>query len=254
MPYASGQIPRVNENSHDARQLLDNSRNKLRELSARWDNRLAIEGQSLAKLYIEGRISLVCYLDVSIARDAMGSNPIPHQSPVSEFHFAAIVKPNANTGDVAEIGGIKQSPMLVFDVEVVQMDKGLSIPSTVWLDVHKQTVENVPGNLLFQSALNRRYKFIPAFIDGEFSVLSVLSAFRPLNVTDSQIQRAAQIVNNITEDHADRIQSFVMLANLKKIAGAIRVMLYERDVKVSIAESADFFVHLRDVLFGPFDL
>jgi hypothetical protein len=233
---------------------LVDSKNKIRELCARWDKRITLKGQSLAELYFEGRLSLICYLDVSISPKAVASNPILKQSPIPDFSLCAIIKSNADACDVSEVGNCKQSSMFVFDIEVMDMQKRFPIPSTVGLDIYHKEIENPPGDFLFKSGLNGRFKFLPAFIDGEFGVLSVFPALRPFNVVDSQVQSRTQIVNDVTEYHADRIGTLVVLTHLKKIAGAIKVMLDERDAKVTVEESVDFGIQVNDVLFGPFNL
>jgi hypothetical protein len=122
------------------------------------------------------------------------------------------------------------------------------------LDIKPQESPDIPRDLLFKSALNGRFKFLPAFVYGEFGVLGISSTLDSFNVVDSQVESASQIVDNIPEDHIDGIGTLIMFPYLEKIARAIRIMLYEGNMEMAIQKPIDLIVQVRDVLFGPFNL
>ena len=254
MSHASGQLPILDENPHSASQFFDDFKNEIRKLSARWNNRLTLEGQSIAKLYIDDRFAIVCDFSISTPNNGMSCNSVLNKQPTFDFQLTAIISPHSHACHVGEMSGGEQSAMLVFDIEVVNMQEGFSVPSSVRFNIYDQMVQNIPRNLLFKSAINGRFKFLPGFIDRELGVLSTSPPSNSLDIVDSQVQSTAQIVNNVPKNQVDSFGTLIMLPDLKKIAGAIRVVLDERNVKVTIEKSVDFAVQIKDVFFGPFNL
>src|SRR5450759_3161560 len=96
------------------------ARHELRQLMERWDNRLTFENLSLVEKYLEGRLTLVCDVELGsgsywrVELSALSNN----QSHALKNIVVVVDEVNVSEGDSGDNG--HQSEMFVHNVGVVQ--------------------------------------------------------------------------------------------------------------------------------------
>ena len=109
-------------NIHDPFHRPYNPSDEFSELTARWKNRVTGKRQSLTDLYVEGRLTLLGDLDISIPRKTLLSNGIRNNEPITDVSLTTIVQLNADTVNKSKMSSGQDDSVFVFDVEVMKMD------------------------------------------------------------------------------------------------------------------------------------
>jgi hypothetical protein len=147
----------------------------------------------------------------------------------------------------------KQEPVFVEDVEIVQGPEG-AIPSLVrFYGIHDE-VGDCFGGLMYQSAFDGSYKFIPGFSKWESSEVIVTSQPTKNNLVNCNIKRSLEIMEGISNDESNVIGKRLSLLEMKNVISALRVVLNVDSVEIGCLEGQNASVKVRDVLVGPFDL
>ncbi|SRR6266566_2847484 len=237
------------------RKLIYDARHELRELYERWEHRLTpYNFLSVAEQYVKGRLTVALDVDFSgrpneshlpgTARDTEGAINQPIAVLVYSIH--------AVEGDHRQDGN--EQPVFVGDVEMVQRVQRIALPSLVGL----YDVDNEPCELgqrsLYRSAIDGRYQFLPRLADCEprMAILSEVCATAdfPLHI----IERRTEVVNAVADVQGNHRGDRLPQSELEAIVAGIRVFFYAQTAKVSLNESANERIHVRDVLIGPYDL
>jgi hypothetical protein len=240
-----------NKNSLDT---FNHARDHFRELTKRWENRFTFPSRSLIEQYQDGRFALICDLEISPRKIKTGKSGSACHDLIDNVVLASVVL-HSDVVNHVDVQHWQQEPVLIDIVEIVQCPQG-TIPSVVRLyDIHDE-VADCFGGLMYQSAINGLYKFIPRRSKREFGVVVVAPKPSKNNLVDGVIQRGFEVVQSISDDKSEITRRRQKLCNLdfKNIVSGLGVTLNTENVKAAYRESLDFAVKIDDVLFGPFDL
>jgi hypothetical protein len=223
----------------------------------RWNDRLILKGRSYVENYRNGNMALILHCNV----------PAPVEGPMvgvlgevvirSGEEFFVVLKADARERHNTEQWN--EQLMLVSDVHVVQGPQG-PIPSLVGLyNIHDQ-VANLDGTrmvgetLLFQSAINGSYKFLPLVTDWKLRAVIRDSGSFVESLVVSDVNRASEIMQGISNNKSgiDRGESAFVDVDENMVAPF--VFLDADGVKVRLGERIQQLIHIVDVLHGPFNL
>ena len=202
--------------------------------------------------YADGRFAIICDLNFSPPGGESGC-VLSCSGPLRKLEYLATLVFVANVSEPFEMYMRDKQPMLVLDVESVQGPDGFPIPSFVGLyDIHDE-VDDPFGGLMYESAINGGYKFIPSVAYRKLSVLRPLACMTELNVIGNKIESGAQVMKGISDDAHKFPWHDCTRVELERIVTSIKVSLNEDSVRVCV-DAHQKSVQISDVLFGPLDL
>ncbi|HEY2966986.1 MAG TPA: hypothetical protein VGK75_01355 [Casimicrobiaceae bacterium] len=231
---------------------IDGFANKFRELMERWENRLVIGRQSLAKQYTEGRFTVI----LEFKRRIPWGNATSHNSLTfseSAANGSARYSPIFFPSGVFEIGACTSKPhhwdqelVFISNVQTVKGPDGV-IPS--WMGLYN--IQQNRGNfreLIYYSMLNGLCKFLPAIHSGKVET-PVLDSF-----AEHEIQSRSQVVNCISSDKRDFIWNGLQKSDCETMLSSFGVFLFGENIEVRLEEFVKTRLELADVLVGPINL
>jgi hypothetical protein len=230
----------------------DYAANKFRELVKRWDNRLTLEGKSLAEEYKNLSFSVVCDLAISDFGQSLNGASTTRNNPMPQPNRAFAVF-NANARDKTDIPHWNQEPVLVKNVEFVQGPNG-RIPSTVRVYLGGDKVRYSDRGSLYLSAIDGSYKFIAGFSKRESSEIVVFSQSPKHYLVNREIERSFEVVNGIADDEAKTWRNHLSNFGFDLFISSNRVTVNTQDVDPSSSKNLDVGIQVCDVLLGPFNL
>lgn len=139
--------------------------------------------------------------------------------------------------------------MFIFDVEVVEVEKHLALPSTVGLyDIYHESLDVFAGSL-FQAS------------DGTFKGLLGLTE-RKLgeagggieNLNPRMVEGGSKIMDSVPQNKDELVWRGISRSNAEDVLLGIKVEFNCERVRVRIREDLSQSVKLIDVLLGPFNL
>lgn len=246
----------------DRLETLDDSKNKLRELFERWDNRLTLQGKSLVEQYISGRLSLVVDVDFIAFGNAgaptngdIGVVELNRQRALDNEGTRFVFYMNVRQCRNVEHGN--EQFVFVENIEVVKSADRV-IPSLVRLYNVNYVLPEFSGEaFMYYSILASFYKFLPRAVGLEWKAdVSEALGGTSLghNVADQQIECASEIVNSVANNGGRIFRNSSQHSELQDVLFGIRIVLNDKFVEVSLNECLKDRVKLKDVLIGPFDL
>lgn len=251
MATASLRVPSCEKNLLDA---VDSAANEMREIAERWQDRLTVDGHSIAENYANGRLSLICDLNVIVAEAGVDRDFRVNQRPLgdSEVFSSAIFA--VDCPNVRNVLLRDQEPVLVFNVECVETPEGFPASSLVRLYGIHDEVDDCFGGLLFQSTITGDYKIIPGIVDRELRVLGPNALSRKLNIVHSEVESAHKVVDHVPNDQQKTLRGGLICTDLKEAISGFSIVLDGNTVRASVGELPRLLVKIIDVLIGPFDL
>jgi hypothetical protein len=238
----------------DALDAIDSAADEMREIAERWQNCLTVERHSIAENYAEGRLSLICDLNILVPDARTDRNVGVNHCPLNDGEVFASAIFAADRPNVRNVFFSDQEPVLVFNVESVKSPEGLSYSSLVRLYSVHDEVEDCFGGLLFQSTVDGSYKFIPGRANREVSVRIPGSGCIEFNVAHCKIESTSEIVDCIPNSEKHSVWGNLIHADLKDAISSLRIILDQNAIWVSIRELPRLQIKVVDVLVGPFDL
>jgi hypothetical protein len=243
-----------NEVSDDAGQLIKS-----------WNDRLTLNNLRLTERYSKGELRLLIYIRVPMSGQhpidlcavlqgeralregwARGFNSIEHRLPDVREH-ASEIQDHISMSDPHS----KQQSMFVDVVKFVDEPESV-IPTTVRI----QTVDFIHGHLAHALYFSRVKEFVfrGVLSDGKRSPSGWSAAVCEDQLIGQVVQRASQVVNNISDDGSPAERNLGVDPNVKYQVSGLRVFLSENGVGASFLKDSDPGIQIMDVLFGPFDL
>lgn len=236
---------------------VDSAANEMREIAQRWQNRLSAERHTIAENYAEGRLSLICDLNILAPDARVDRDARMNHCPLSDSEVFASAIFTVDGPNVCNIFLRNQEPVLVFNVETVKSPNRFSYPSLVRLyRIHDEFEYQFgsPLPLLFQSAIDGVYKFIPGRADRKVSVRVPSSGCIEFDVAHREIESTSEVVDRIADSEKHSVWGDLIHADLKDAISSLRIVLDQNTVRVSLGEFSRLQVEVVDVLVGPFDL
>lgn len=219
---------------------------KFDQVMQHWHNAPALEGHPLSERYERHGLTIICNFEVLMPLKGSGSGVRSAKQPAGNLkHFASLVY-RSNSIDIGELPMGNQEPMFVFNVEVVEVEKNLTLPSYVGLYGISHESLNIFSGVLFES-VDGSFKAISGFAGRELSVLGALDT----RSTPGMIESDAQVMERVSEDcEQDRVE-WLSRGDAEYIVSGFRICLYSDTVRIILAEDLRPHVQLLDVLFGP---
>ena len=242
---------RGEENSLNA---VNRATDEMREIAERWQDRLTVEGHSIAENYAEGRLSLIFDLNILAPYAGVDRDVRVNHCPLSDGEVFASAIFAVDRPNVRNVFLRDQEPVLVFNVESVEIPEGFSSPSLVRLYGIHDEVDDCFGGLLFQSTIDSSYKFIPGGANREVCVRIPGPGRLKLNIADREVESAPEIMNRIADSEKHSVWGDLIHADFKDAISSLRIFLDQNTVRVSLGEIPRLQVKVIDVLVGPFDL
>jgi len=231
---------------------LHNARHELRQIMQRWDDRLTIENLSFAENYIEGRLSLICDIEVGVSRyhiqfSSLPNNKVNELKAITSLVFGTCPNKSGDRGDG------DQQLMFVHDVEVVKCAQGV-IPSLVRFYRIDDNVDDGTGRSLYFPAIDGFYKFVTRVPKVELRLPVGCVSSQGDDLVSHQVQGRAQVVNCIANNQGNFTGHLLSGLELQDIISTIRVSLDVKTIEVRLEKCQENALKLIDVLVGPFDL
>ena len=204
--------------------------------------------------YANGRIALICDLNFSLPGEEVG-HVLSRSSPLWDYKNFATLVFVANVSNPLPLQMGDQQPVFVFNVESVQGPDWASIPSFVGLyDLHDE-VDDPFGGLMYKSAIDGVYKFIPSVAHRKLGVVGSLSSGSKLNIVGDKIESSSEIMQSVTNNAHEFFWHGLTKLELERITAGARVTFNPNGVKVTLDDFANQkSIQISDVLFGPLDL
>jgi hypothetical protein len=256
VPPAAVNIIATSEEQQSER--LNCARNFFGDPRQRYDNRLRLERHSCIENYRSGNMALVlhCHSDViGLAQsDASGFVREPDLVLVNRDTLV-IFKADANEG-----GNLQHWDEQLMFVPNIKVVKGPDewIPSRVGFYVIQNKVFNVERDLLlFQSAIQGGYKFLPSIAHWESGPLCRGSVTLQNHLVPQQVEGASEVVQHIANREGNVVGGKTRSEHIdaQMICSLPFVVLDTDGMKVvRLSEGANQRNHVAEVLFGPFNL
>lgn len=228
---------------------LNRKADEFNQVVQRWHEKSALERHSLAESYARNALAAICNLEMIVPRKGLRSGVRRNDQPVSDGKFFASVVYRSNTLDNRELAMSDQKPMLILDVEVMEVEKHLTLPSTVWLyPIYQESLDLFAGSL-FQSS-NGSFKCLLGFTERELGV----SGRGSKDLNPSMIQCRSEVMDSISQDEDKFVWRGLSPSDAEDILSGLRIEFHREHVRVCIQEDLSERVNLIDVLLGPFNL
>ncbi len=250
----TGQALGFSRREEKALDAVDCAADEMRQLGESWKNWETIQRHTIAENYAEGRLSLICDLNISVPEAGSDRDHWVNCCPLLNNKVFASVVYAADVPNVRHIFLSNQEPVLVFDVESVESPKGFSRPSLVRLYRIHDEVEDCFGGLLFQSTIDSSYKFVLGRADGEMSVRVPFLGSVKFNIAHRKIERASEIMDSVADNEQDILWRGLIHTDLEKAIASLRIVLHQNAVRISLGELSPLQMEIVDVLIGPLDL
>ena len=233
-------------------QRLPDTRNKLRELNQRWNNRLVLEGLSFPEAYLDGRFAIALVVEVCGAATA-GRHAIREEEQEGWRHRDSsgrvVFVINANDLDFRHGDGCDQQPVFIDTIQMVKPNK----LATIRAYEISNDLRDVGGDSLYFSVTRLRHQRLPILIYREACGFGVI----PKRTQDRDghiIQGCSQVVGGITNDRGEGVGFNRWRDDIKTRLSGLRVSVYPNTVRASIEISGNPEFQISDVLVGPFNL
>ena len=109
-------------------QAMESAADEMREIAERWHDRLTVERHSIAENYADGRVSLICDLNILAPDARVDRNARVNQCPFNDGEVFASSVFAVDRPNVRNILFRDQEPVLVFDIKSVQTPEGIPFP------------------------------------------------------------------------------------------------------------------------------
>jgi hypothetical protein len=237
----------------DALKAIDCATNEMRELAKRWNDVVAVEMQTVAKNYADGRLSLICDLYFFPTADKGVASGVV-DGPLVNGELLASVILTANIPNVRQLFFSEQDYVFVLDVQLMQMPENFAMPSFVRLNFIHDEVTDIFGGFLFESSVDGMYKAIPGITYKEGSLVFPFTRSIKLNIANGMVECTSEVVESIANDSQQVIVDSLLHAEVKEAVSRMQVILNGDAVRVTIPDLPNLRCKVVDVLVGPLDL
>lgn len=244
----------------------DNTRDALRQLMNRWDDRFTLADPRLAKRYLESKLLIRIYFRVR-------STGIQHVACLERFR-GFLAEKEVNLGKrptntlsqqlrhfLTDVDGRLDDhrdyqTVLVGIVQLVEHPELVTLPSLVRFQ-GQDVVYGVRGQSLYFSS-QRGFVFLRGVMrpdeERDFPVGSATRVVDQVELLDQVVESGPEVLDGIPSDNADVGWKLGELEDAIRWASGLRVNLGANFVQVAVENGVDDLCELSDVMFGSFDL
>lgn len=232
-------------------QNLQGAIDRYREVSKRWDDRLALHQRSFAEYYREGSAALLYKLELS-ARPSNPGDPIGGELCSTERPFSALAVLRKKTLNPADTEVGDQQFVFVDVVELLEGKEHVTIPSLVRLYLIDHERSDGGQERLVWSFAKRLFEVAPRGIDWELFL--PVSYRLPANFSPKVVECRTQVVQGIAEREAHFDGKFLDCFNPNEVIQGILATVDGNVVDTRITKCPQVGFKVVDVLLGPFEL
>jgi len=250
LPFASD----LKVSAEESAKRVNNARNRLRDLMERWNNRPTLKRHVWREEYLRGRMAFVFECEIAFTeRERNHARPIHETSDVKLRMFIVL---KADIPTFHKLNKWNDELVLVPAIEVVKCPDGV-IPSLVgFYFIHDKlaqgrgSVVTAEVSVLFQSAIDGRYKFLPLISDWERCVFVRGSSQAHDHLPNRNVEGTPKIMQGVSQ-----YQGRIVLKRfgVEQEAKVVLPTLFLDNHGV-VVETVQESVKVLDVLVGPFNL
>jgi len=223
----------------------------------RWQDDAARYRRTFAEDYCRGAVAIVYDLKISTLRRSE-SDWLGEERFGRGGESRALLVFHHQTSDLIHLYLRNEKPVLVQNVESVQLEDRFALPSVVRLYfTEKPVFDNWEDGEEFRVACNKTLKLSPFWVyrEVEFVPFGQVDR-RSRDLVPGVVQGTPEIVQAVSQDQAELIRQGLNRGDLDKLVAAVRVSLDDDRVRTIIAteEAGSLRVKILDVLVGPFNL
>lgn len=223
---------------------------ELRELNERWNNRLTIKVGALAKRYVEGRLSIICYTSLCPKGGKVESSFCVNSNGAVNDSIAVVIN-CAYARKPRDCQGWDKQLVLVDVVEFASFPNR-KVPSFVRAYFVKDDILKIGCGFHCQSEMTGLCHSVPESVLRKMDAIPVLSE-RPDDVAGDVVEGHMQVVDRVADDQRD-LGWQRLRAVPDAVAAGLRLLVHPKGVEVRFEESGDDRLQLVDVAYGPIDL
>jgi len=234
-------------------QIIEDAANRIRETNEHWNNLLSLPHSAWVNAYKEGWLEILINLEIvkSFNRN-VGVSRSEVEPSANDGKFSFSVRQVTNDGEYPCTGYGDQEKVFLQTIKLVQAPKDC-IPSLVRLCPIHDVITDCFGGLLYVSAIDGIHKVIPRPAKRESNPLGVCSRFPLKYFADGDIERTAEIVDDVSHHKGDIIWQGLSYLDFQTILSGFRVFFGSELKVVALGKFRDYSVKLIDVLLGPFN-
>lgn len=244
-----------NDDAASAAGILDNRDricDQFRQLEERWNNRLVLEGLSLAEAYGEGRLAIALVMGVRPA--TYGGGPSSRKNDECTWTERARSVAFVYTVDVKRSDGSEwdQRSMLVHTVQLIEGREQTISPSGIRLYLIRQDLSYDGCVSLYKYILTGIHHRLPVIVHREISS----GPISPVSIdhsTDHNIQSRPKVMRGVSDDSANFAAHRCPELECIFTRGTL-IQVSESYIHVVPDESSLKRFQLLDVLVSPFNL
>jgi len=238
------------QGQEDSLQAINRATNDFRHVAQRWKNKLTLKGHSITELYMPHGLAVICDLNIVVPLAEVRGDMWMDNKPIGNSEVRALVVYRSKPCNVRVFEMRNQEPVFVVNVETMKTPDGLAAPSFVRLyDIHNE-IDDFCRGMLFQSAIDGRFKLLNGIANGEHSAMRRIDG----NLDERMIESRSEIMQGIPKNENQLVWKGINTLQLNNITSALQVRMGVDNVRVFLHESEGFEVKIIDVMFGPFNL
>lgn len=223
---------------------------ELCELNERWNNRISSKIASLGKLYIEGRLSIICYASWNSEASNVEA-PSSANGNLSVEERIAIIIYSADPRKLAYRDSRNEELMLVDVVELPEFPE-CKTTSLIRAYLVKDNCFELRSGFHYQSQIFGLCYTVPRFVLRELNSVAV-STSGSCDLVGDVVEGDVEVVDCISDDHWDfGWQRLRLVPDV--VHARLRVRVHPQTIEVRFEEGAKHGLQLVDVAYGPIDL
>ena len=231
---------------------LDDTKHRLRHLSEQWADRLAF-GKRLfiAKRYVEGRLNLLCELDVLCGEERHNFYIVFYRSEPTTVEGKQFGTATGNRygPQISPITDGNEKAVFVCDVQVVDGPEKI-VPSLVRFETTND-IDDIGRGAVYVSPMNHLLKVIDGPREREGDVFD-LGSIQLDEVAGEQIERRPEVMNGVSHNRGQILRR--LLLDPDNQCRPLRITLEDELVRVAAKKPFGARLILRDMAVGPINL
>jgi len=221
-------------------EIADEVINKNDELMKRWEKRLTFDNPMFSHRFVRGEL---CFF-------------ILFRFKYSPEYWVACFEPKPSVKFACEqmvLADRKNEPMFVYEVETVDLPERF-VRALIRFEPINRFFGLIRHSLYFSNLSG--FVYLGTGSDGEANIVMGLPAVKPNlgQMVGKMVESAPHILDSISSGSqnvkGENSQRAAMQAHLSRL----RIVLHSDYIQLRLPVGPEFFLQLREVFFGPFDL
>lgn len=215
--------------------------------------RNSVPNTCLLEGYCNRELSFILNLEARCVEDVVFPIHAFCRNGITSVQFSVFVS-YGNSSDMTDWVEAEKQKMLIGDVQIVKSPDGTIMPSVVWLNLGHDAIPESRTAGIYINAVKGSLDVLPRFSNGEFSVVRDFVRKESADcATPCEIQSTSQIVDSITSNERQIIQSFPRIRDF--VLQQVSALFILLDCHcTSIFERDNGGCKVRDMFLGSINL